>query len=49
MHEVLLQSSYYFLLLFLQFELSNVSAQLLPKHIDTGFIVNATPPTILAK
>ena len=28
-----------------QFELSHFLPQLLPKHIDTGYLVNATPPT----
>ena len=31
-----------------QFELSHFLAQLLPKYIDTGYLVNATLPTILA-
>ena len=33
--------------LFSQFELSPFLAQLLPKHIDPGYLVNATTPTIL--
>ena len=36
-----------FFVTFLQFELSHFFAQL-PKRIDTGYFVNATPPTILA-
>ena len=30
-----------------QFELSHFLAQLLPKYIDTGYLVNATAPSIL--
>ena len=30
------------------FELSHFWAQLLPKHIDSGKLVNATSPTIIA-
>ena len=37
-----------FVIFFSQFELSQFWAQLLPKHIDTGYVVNANPPTILA-
>ena len=33
----------------LQFELSHVLALLLPKHQNTGYLVNATPPTILSR
>ena len=32
--------------IFLQFELSHFLARLLSRHIDTGYLVNATPPTI---
>ena len=38
-----------FWILFLQFELSHYLAWLLPKHVDTGYLVNATPPTILTR
>ena len=33
---------------FVLFELRSFLAQLLPKHIDTGYLKNATLPTILA-
>ena len=46
-HKVWLLSSDDFLLLFSQFELRHLLAYLLPKHIHTGYLVNATPPTIL--
>ena len=32
---------------FSQFKLSRFLAQLLPKHINTGYLVKATPPPIL--
>ena len=32
---------------FCHFELSHLSSQLLSKHIGTGYLVNATPSTIL--
>ena len=38
----------FYLLLFSQFELCHFWDRFLPKHIDTGYLVNATPPTILA-
>ena len=37
------------LLLSSQFELSDFLAQLLPTHIYTEYLVNATPATILVK
>ena len=48
MQEVWVVSSEFFLSVFMQFELSHFFTQLLQKHIDTGYLVNATPPTILA-
>ena len=33
---------------FSQFELSHFFDRHLPKHIDPGYIVNTTPPTIYA-
>ena len=36
------------LVTFLQFELCHFCVRFLPKHIDTGYLGNATPPTILA-
>ena len=38
-----------FLFLSSQFELSDFLAQLLPTHIYTGYLVNATPPTSLVQ
>ena len=38
-----------FLLLSSQFQLSDFLTQRLPTHIYTGYLVNATPPTILVK